>query len=565
MRVRAKWLFGLIVLAGALAPASPAQAGQFTVYACTWNGTVWDNRSWATEGGIPPGIGSDKECTMAGHRIDLRVNGDARTPNGAQATLAFRAPAGTTIADFRLDRQLIFQNQPVEGAHQYYALYLLGSTVFAGAGDFDEPTRSRLNAQRSWYGYPANNVDTDRGVVSRASFPALAGYKGDATTLALRIGCFNRGSPCGTGPNGHVSTRLLGAEVTIEDPTNPSELTIEASGLLAGGPRNGADPVRIVRAADSTGIRRAELIDVTDAAAPRVVGAEDYDTSTSGTRTEQGLGCSFRIVKPCPDLNGELITPTSLPAGRRLLAVRVSDSGGNQLQSTTYPIDVAVPSDRGAPNGTNAGEIGTVTASFSRKRALPRQSVGFGRRTTVVGRMVNEAGQPVANAEIRILTRDTDRESFVDRGSVTTDADGRFTYRPVAYASRLIQFAWKARVNDARYAANAYLTQRVRASASLRASRGTTGLFRRVTLRGVLRGRRLSNVDIVLEGRASGERKYRVFDRTETRKRGRFTTSVRFVQSASRGRTFRIRAKILPTGRFPYLRGVSRTVNVRVR
>ncbi len=75
----------------------------------------------------------------------------------------------------------------------------------------------------------------------------------------------------------------------------PDELVVEASGLLSGGARTGSDPVRIARATDNMGIRRAEILDVTDPAAPRVVGAEDYETSTTATRTETGGAASDRF------------------------------------------------------------------------------------------------------------------------------------------------------------------------------------------------------------------------------------------------------------------------------
>lgn len=146
-----------------------------------------------------------------------------------------------------------------------------------------------------------------------------------------------------------------------------------------------------------------------------------------------------------------------------------------------------------------------------------------------------------------------------------TDSSGAFSYRAVAYVNRLIQFGWKARSNDARFAANAYVDLRVRASASLRANKRRVSLRRTVRLRGTLSGRRLDDVDVVLEGRAGRRGRYRTFDRTRTRRGGTFSAKVRFVRSASRGRTFSIRARILPTGRFPYLRGMTRTVRVRVR
>ncbi|MDP9385641.1 MAG: hypothetical protein M3P50_10505 [Actinomycetota bacterium] len=440
---------------------------------------------------------------------------------------------------------------------------MVGPRVFAGAGDYDNATRDGLAAAGSWYGYPSNRSDTARGTVRLAAFRSLAGYKGDATTLSLRIGCFRRGSPCSVAAGGAINHALFGTAITVEDPVAPSELVVEASGLLSGGERSGADPVRIASATDNMGIRRAEILDVTDPAAPRVVGAEDYDTRASGTRTEQGGSCSYRLTHPCANLDGEVLTATSLPAGRRQVVVRVIDAGGLVRDSPPYTVDVAVPSDRGAPNGAGATETGVLTAAFA--RGATQATADFGEREMVTGRLVNAAGQPVAGAELRVLTRDSDRDAFEDRGSVRTDADGAFSHRAVAYVNRLLQFGWRARGNDVRFAASAYANLRVRAAASLGANKRKVSLRRPVRLRGTLSGRRLADVDIVLEGRAGRRGRYRVFDRTRTRTGGRFSATVRFRRSSSRGQTFSIRARILPTGGFPYLRGTTRTVRVRVR
>ena len=558
---RATMFLGLLLAALVAAPA--AHAGQVSIHACTVDGVLWDNRSWAPQSKPPQGIAVDDTCPQANQNMDLHADPGARTPEGSEADFTFRAPAGTTIADFRLERRVLFRDPVPEGTHRHYALFVLGQTIFAGAGDYEEGTRRRLADQNSWYGYGTGRTDTGRGVVTRASFPALAGYKGDATSLSLRLGCFKRGSVCGVGQGGFVVNGLFGAVVTLEDPTAPNPPVVEASGLLAGGARNGADPVRIVRATDGTGIRRAEIVDVTDPSAPRIVGAEDYDTTSSGTRTDAGASCAYRVAHACPDLSGETLRATSLPAGRRRLVVRVTDPAGNASESGDYTVDVAVPSDRGAPNGAAAGETGGLTVTFPRGQS--RRTEDFGARTTLSGRLVNEGGQGVSGAELRVLTRDADRDEFVDGGAVTTDAAGGFSYRATAYANRLIQFAWRARANDQRFALNAYASLRVRAGASLRASRRSVGLRRSVRLSGTLMGRRSAGVDVVLEGKGSGERRYRTFDETRTRSGGRFSASVRFLRSASRGKTFRIRAKILPTGRHPYLRGLSRTVQVRVR
>ena len=212
------------------------------------------------------------------------VAGNARVALGAAGSTTFTAPSGMTIADFTLTRQLTYRNgTPDDGTRPLYAIYRLGSTVFAGAGRYDNPTRSRLNAQRSWYGYPENNVVVPRSTVSRSSFPALAGYTGTATSLQIAVGCFNGSvdTACTVAPSGGIAHLLSGAQVVLNDPTAPAA-DVSASGLLAGGARSGADAVTL-DATDNGGIRRVQIIDVTTGT-DNVVGQEDY---AAGSRTER--------------------------------------------------------------------------------------------------------------------------------------------------------------------------------------------------------------------------------------------------------------------------------------
>ena len=84
--------------------------------------------------------------------------------------------------------------------------------------------------------------------------------------------------------------------MTINDPTAPA-VTVEASGLLAGGARSGSDPVTVT-ASDNSGIRKVELLDVSNPAAPMVVGVEDY-TIDRTTRTRSATTASPRRARAC--------------------------------------------------------------------------------------------------------------------------------------------------------------------------------------------------------------------------------------------------------------------------
>ena len=282
----------------------------------------------------------------------------AAPPTAPQASLQFITPSGTTIADFRLTKRIIFRNPTQDGTHRYHVITALGGTAIEGAGNYANGTRDRLNGQGRWYGYPEGNADTGIVTVSRASFPALAGIPGrrpqpDACGSAARSAARPAARPARrTSPTTSAARRS-----TSTTRPRPRDLTVDASGLLRGGQVAGSDPVR-VKVSDPSGIRRVEIVDVTGT--PTVVGAEDYDTDAGGVQTDRGASCNFRFASPCPQLSyGETLRATSLQAGRRKLLVRAYDAGGNVVERGPYEAEVVTPSDRGALNGADATETGT--------------------------------------------------------------------------------------------------------------------------------------------------------------------------------------------------------------
>ncbi len=543
MTVRRLFLIALVLTA--IAPAT-ASAGTYRVLACASGGVQWGNASWT--GAPVAGFAVDNSCATTGSLIGLRIDGGKAVANGAAASLTFTSPPGTTIADFSLDRHLEFtSNPPLANTRPLYALYRLGTTVFAGAGDYHAPTRDRLRAYNAWYGYPQNNATYVRRTTTLRQMGALADYRNDARTLQIEVGCFRRATNCSAPANGRVYHVLYGVSVTVSD-AQPPVPTVAAEGLLASGPRAGSDPV-IVSATDNAGIRRVELIDVTGT--PRVVGA-------------LAPACNARLAKPCPDLARTAVLPTSLEAGQRRLVVRTIDAGGNAVDRGPYALNVATPSNRGAVNGVGVTEPATLTARFPKTGGTAR-TVRYGRLVRVTGQLVNAQGGPIAGAQLELYTRNKRPGAATHlRKTVTTAADGTYGLTTRGRASRVLTVGWKARRNDLSPAATATLTLRTRAAASLRPSTRRPLVGRRLVLRGRLR-EPAKGVTVILQGRRPGSRRFTTFADTPTGKRGRYAVGYRFQSAASRGKRFTFRAKLKPSRRYPFETGYSRRVDVRVR
>ena len=192
---------------------------------------------------------------------------------------------------------------------------------------------------------------------------------------------------------------------------------------------------------------------------------------------------------------------------------------------------------------------------------------GSPRRAVLTGRLVDEAGQPIAGARLDLVTRTTVPSSRerASRNGVITRASGRFTLRMSPRAtSRDVRIAYRSHANDTTPVAQQTMRLRVRARLRL------TGRPRQARLGTVVRfsGRLLSRPiprggkQIVLQGRAGGGR-WQNFDVVRTDSRGRFRARYRFRTSGSGKYSFRAVSRF--EAAYPYIAGHTRSVRVAKR
>jgi hypothetical protein len=148
--------------------------------------------------------------------------------------------------------------------------------------------------------------------------------------------------------------------------------------------------------------------------------------------------------------------------------------------------------------------------------------------------------------------------------TVHTRADGRFTYRTRATASRALQLAWPSHVNDPQPAASGHLRLRTEASARFGVSPRHVRTGQRFRVFGHLRGygfpRRPGKL-MLLQAFERG--RWRLVKKVRASRTGRFSSSAVFTQpSPSRSVRFRV---FIPAGPdFPYAAGVSNARAVRL-
>jgi hypothetical protein len=567
---------GLLALSAVLAAgaicAPLAHAGSYDVYSCKFGPSFYGNNAWtasiATAGGNAALFTADTTCSAPGDVLAAALQPSVQYSPGSSAALVLTPPPDTRITNYTVDLHQFYTAAGLNSdPNTPFVMTTFGSYAFALAGNYEAGVVAYVTQDLHYWG-AAGPIDK-AVTLAKADSPHSSGVHGTATSMALYAGCWGgRTAVCSLGASDRAQTQLIGSKVTIEDTVPPVISGVQAGiGLLAAGIRSGDEPVTF-SATDNSGIRRAELVDVTDASAPNVVASEDYST---GPNTDVGTRCDYTRPRPCPDVKNETIAAPTPIAGHRTLILRITDAGGETTVSAPFGVQA-----RGPLNGTNGGDGARLVSGFPAKvfrgKGKKRHAVfvlrstrlvSYGKGATIRGTLRGADGQPVGGADVRILVREARLGGqYVDRGGVTTGADGRLQFPVPAGNSRLFRLAYRAYKGDDAFVTRSTSTLNVRAR--IRA-RGPKRVRARGTAKfsGRLVGRpfppRGVTLDLQIYQPGVG---WRVFATTRTRKSGTFTVRYHF-QRANFGRfTFRIRLR--PNDAYPYARGVSGRMRVRV-
>jgi hypothetical protein len=185
------------------------------------------------------------------------------------------------------------------------------------------------------------------------------------------------------------------------------------------------------------------------------------------------------------------------------------------------------------------------------------------RRLRVRGRLVGPDGNAIAGARIDVLAQLHRAGSrFRVIGHATTSRKGGFSYKAPPGASRTLRFGYRSHVNDTAFVATLDVLQRVRANATLHASRRFVPAGGRVTFRGRLRGGYVPPRGKLVELQATDRGRWRTFALVRTDRRGGFGFRYRFAPGGPRSFSFRARVRFERS--YPYVLGYSRRTRVSV-
>jgi hypothetical protein len=528
MRPVRRCVIVLAALAAALGSCpAVASAGTYRVYSCVAPSGAAAPVGDASYGWQPSPRAQAASLFLinscaSGQGLTARLAAPDAEPLGAGGQWIFKPPPGTSIAGF----DLRWSGTAANGGE---------STI--SRSDQADPTYERR--------YTAN-FPAERVVESNLNL----------SHLLVLVAC-SFGNPCPAGPD-LASYRISETTMTLADATAPTAGNL--SGDLIASPQWRGPMSLSFTASDTGGGVYRVIVNVDGQDALGVVADANSGRCADADATNADPH-EFLWPAPCktsaaPQLS---VDTGALPVGDHAVSLVLEDAAGNR--ATIYgPVPktiLAPPAGRGAANGDPASDAArftgprhrTVTTSFRH------------RRLGVRGRLVGPDGKPIASAQIEVYSQlHRAGASFRPIGATRTSRKGGFSYKAPPGASRTLRFGYRSHVNDPAFTTTLDVLQRVRASATLRASRRFVGRGGSVTFRGRLRGGYVPPRGKLVELQATDSGRWRTFALVRSARNGAFHYRYRF---SGTGR-FAFRARVRFERAYPYVLGYSRRTSVSV-
>jgi 5-hydroxyisourate hydrolase-like protein (transthyretin family) len=531
--MRAILVAALATLTVGTVASTEAQAGSYTIYVCsTPDGSRVDMAPWTVG---KPSNGSKwavSDRCGAGGPFQMELSPTGRHPANDYLVARFLAPADTTIQAYQLWRSVQLAD--------HYGWRLRQRT----AGGFVEVDKcwgssgcTTLGDQKAPFA-AANLIQGSdlNGVIGLE--PLLSCAINDALT-----------DPCpATAPGARL--QLHGGTITLRDDNEPAFATTP-SGPLVDTTRilNGRQPVAIAVSDRGGGVYQAQL--EVDGRVVETVPIDDH-----------GGQCvpPFRTPVPCKlSASTELSLDTAtLPDGEHQLRIVVNDATGTN--STAWG-PVSIRTANAACNPAPVARALRLTVGLQRGRTIRRAlTTSYGKRVRLTGRLVTPAGGPVAGASLCLVTQEGRADAPLRQaGSVTTNADGRFSYVVGKGPSRRITFVH--RVAEGAVVGSAVL--RVRAPVRLSGSRRSLRNGDTLKLRGRLGAPPYPARGALVELQAKRTSGWQTFGTTRTDRSGRFRYDYTFTRTVG-ATVYKMRARVPEQPSYPYATGGSRTVRTVV-
>ena len=554
-----------------LLAAAPSFAGRYHVYSCRMpDGEVAPTDGWS--GALAPGGAFDDYvknlCASGGELVAALGNETSHLAFTDRATWSFTTPNSASLVGATLTRAGYVHGKPEEPAS--YEFWLAG------------PTLQNIVEECVYAQSCRTRGDTGEGAsaVNRITVPAK--HLGEHLYLSAACGGGLEGSECAEGladPNNYAAALYLyAADLTLEQTSGPTVSSVGGE-LASAAAVSGTSDLTFSASDPGSGVY--EIVFTVDGTAVQTVVPDEADGSCRNVgQTTDGLP-AFLHLQPCPASVSAAVAfdASGIPPGSHHLVVSVLDGAGNSAPLLDRTISVSAPPGTppssspglsgsalpGSPNGAGATAAAVLKAHWQ-STTRSRLVVPYGRTETILGKLTDPGGVPIAGAQIAVSsTAAVAGASAAQMKGAVTSANGSFALRlPARLSSRTIALAYTAHLGEPRPVAASALQLAVQAPVSMTirprlvASRGTISF----------RGRLLSGPypkggkPIVLEAR-SGRGAWIEFHVARANQHGRFTARYRFKYPGPA--RYEFRAVCEQEADYPFATGATRGIAVTER
>lgn len=265
------------------------------------------------------------------------------------------------------------------------------------------------------------------------------------------------------------------------------------------------------------------------------------------------------------------IDDASLPPGDYELRATAHDQANNlgstdrrldgQPMRLKLPLRVATAMKAGVVEKRTVARKGKKKGKVRRVVLEPRAKVSFGRKVHLGGRLVNQAGHALSDANVSVYSRPKGGDEQLV-GTVSTDSSGRFSYTVEARASQSFRFVYSGTATILPVEGTATLLVKGTSTFTAKPKHVLNG--KSVTFSGRVKGRPLPEAGKLLELQVRFASGWQTFRTIHTEADGTWRIPYLFDRTCGEPK-FDFRAHLAAEAGWPLETGNSRTLTVRVK
>lgn len=265
------------------------------------------------------------------------------------------------------------------------------------------------------------------------------------------------------------------------------------------------------------------------------------------------------------------IDDASLPPGDYELRATAHDQANNlgstyrrldgQPMRLKLPLRVATAMKAGVVEKRTVARKGKKKGKVRRVVLEPRAKVSFGRKVHLGGRLVNQAGHALSDANVSVYSRPKGGDEQLV-GTVSTDSSGRFSYTVEARASQSFRFVYSGTATILPVEGTATLLVKGTSTFTVKPKHVLNG--HSVAFSGRVKGRPLPEAGKLLELQVRFTSGWQTFRTVRTKADGTWSIPYLFDRTCGEPE-FDFRAHLAAEAGWPLETGNSRTLTVRVK